>query len=61
MPILVTKNSRIATPIVLDVISLTVSEARNRIPTDHLPENIPVDNPFSPPFAGSSISISTNY
>ena len=54
--ILVSKNSLIATPIVLDVIPLTVSEARNCIPTDCLPESIPEDNPFSPPFAGNNIS-----
>ena len=60
MPVVVTKNLRIATPIVLDVISLTVSEARNHIPSSRLPENIPLDNPFSPPFAGNNIiSITT--
>ena len=59
MPVVVTKNLRIATPIVLDVISLTVSEARNRIPSSRLPKNIPLDNPFSPPFASNNIISST--
>ena len=51
MPVLVTKDSRIATPIVLDVIPLTVSGARHRISKNCLLENI-LENPFSPPFAG---------
>ena len=59
MPVLVTKDSRIATEIVLDVIPLTVSEAISGIPSNHLPENIPTDNPFSPPFAGNNIYITT--
>ena len=59
MPVEVTKDSRIATPVVLDIIPLTVSEAISRIPPDRLPENIPMDNPFSPPFAGNNVSITT--
>ena len=51
MPVLVTKNSRIATPIVLDVIPLTVSNTKHHISQNCLLENIP-ENPFSPPFAG---------
>ena len=51
MPVRVTKTSRIATPIVLDVIPLTVDMARANTPPP-LPANIPEDNPFSPPFAG---------
>ena len=57
MPVVVTKNSRIATPIVLDVIPLTVAEATDSIsgiPSNFLPENIPTDNPFSPSFAGNN-------
>ena len=54
MPVVVTKDSRIATPIVLEVIPLTVSEAIRDIPSNHLPENIPPDNPFSPQFAGNN-------
>ena len=57
MPVIVTKDSRIATPIVLDVIPLTVSEARNRIPQESLPENIPPENSFFPPFAGSNTTL----
>ena len=59
MPVLVTKDSRIATPIVLDVIPLTVSEARHRISQNCLLENIP-ENPFSPPFAGNYILVITH-
>ena len=54
MPVLVTKDSRIATPIVLDVIPLTMSEARHRISQNCLLENIP-ENPFSPPYAGTMV------
>ena len=49
IPVKVAKNSRIANSIVLDVIPLTIFEARNRPPG--LPGNVPSDNPFSPPFA----------
>ena len=59
MPVVVTKDSRIATPIVLEVIPLTVSEAIRDIPSNRLPDNIPSDNPFSPPFAGNNVSITT--
>ena len=51
MPVRVTKSSRIANPIVLDVIPLTVDVANASTPPA-LPENIPLNNPFSPPFAG---------
>ena len=51
MPVRVTKSSRIANPIVLDVVPLTVDMARANSPPA-LPANIPVNNPFSPPFAG---------
>ena len=53
MPVLVTKTSRIANPIVLDVSPLTVDMARVVLSSSDLPENISVVNPFSPPFAGS--------
>ena len=52
MPVLVTKTSRIANPIVLDVSPLEVEMATNNNPPD-LPDNIPEVNPFSPPFAGN--------
>ena len=51
MPVRVTKSSRIANPIVLDVIPLTVDMARANTPPA-LPDNIPFNNSFSPPFAG---------
>ena len=51
VPVLVTKTSRIATPIVLEVHPLTVEEARTAVPL-LLPPNIPSDNQISPPFAG---------
>ena len=50
----VSKNSRIANPIVLDVIPLTVMDATN---PPGLPNNVPLNNPFSPPFAGKFVSI----
>ena len=51
IPIVVTKSSRIASPIVIDIIPLTVDKARaNNLALDHLP--IPQPNPLSPPFAG---------
>ena len=52
MPVQVTKTSRIANPIVLGVIPLTVDMARAET-SSALPKNIPLVNPFSPPFAGS--------
>ena len=58
MSVTVTKDLRIATPVVLDVIPLTVSEAENHMPPP-LPENVPQNNSFSPPFAGNSISFTT--
>ena len=51
MPVRVVKHSRIANPIVLDVIPLTVEMAMDSQPPA-LPDNIPFNNPFSPPFAG---------
>ena len=52
IPVVVTKNSRIANPIVLDVIPQTVAEAMASMPL-LLPPNIPEDNPFSPPYASN--------
>ena len=49
MPVKISKNSRIANPIVLDIIPLTVMDATN---PPGLPSNVPSSNPFSPPFAG---------
>ena len=49
MPVLVSKNQRIANPLVLDVIPLTVMDASTRPP--FLPINIPDENQFSPPNA----------
>ena len=51
MPVRVVKTSRIANPIVLDVIPLTVDMARANTPPA-LPYNIPADDGYSPPFAG---------
>ena len=53
MTVLVTKTLRIANPIVLDVIPLTVEMARAVLSPSELPENIPVVSLFSPPFAGN--------
>ena len=54
MPVRVIKTSRIANPIVLDVIPLTVEMAN----TSLLAAEIPVFNPFSPPYAGNITIIS---
>ena len=54
MPVIVTKNIQIANPIALNVVPLTVEQAQATTPL-LLPENIPVDNRFSPPYAGNTI------
>ena len=56
MPVAVTKDTRIATPIVLHVIPLTIAQAMANM-SPPLPDNIPGNNPFSPPFAGNAINI----
>ena len=53
MPVRVTKDVQIANPIELDVVPLTVQQARENRPL-LLPQNIPEDNSFSPPFAGNA-------
>ena len=57
MPVIVMKTSRIATPVVLDVIPLTVTQAVASMPPLLLP-NIPAVNPYSPPFAGITLLFS---
>ena len=53
MPVRVSKNVQIASQIELVVVPLTVQEAMG---TDlPLPPNIPIDDPFSPPFASKII------
>ena len=52
-PVRVTKNKRIANPVVLEVIPMTIAQAKNDIPSFVQPENIP-DNAFSPPYAGNT-------
>lgn len=54
MPVIVTKDMRIANPIELDVVPLTVQQAQQSMPL-LLPQNIPEDNLFSPPYAGNSL------
>ena len=54
MPVRVIKTSRIANPIILKVIPLTVEMAN----TSLLAAEIPVFNPFSPPYAGNIMIIS---
>lgn len=54
MPVIVTKDIRIANPIELDVVPLTVQQARVSMPL-LLPQNIPEDDVFSPPYAGNTI------
>ena len=49
LPVRVYKTSRIANPIILDIIPLTVEMAN----TDLLAAEIPVFNTFSPPYAGN--------
>ena len=53
MPVRVTKDVRIANPIELDVVPLTVQQAQESRPL-LLPQNIPENNVFSPPFAGNT-------
>ena len=55
MPVRVSKDSRIANPIVLDVIPLTVMDAETRFP--FLLNHVPADNPFSPPYASKFFSL----
>lgn len=59
MPVLVTKDIRIANPIMLDVVPLTVQQARESMPL-LLPQNIPDNNLFSPPYAGKYFSYYTS-
>ena len=59
MPVLVTKDIRIANPIVLDVVPLTVQQAQESMPL-LLPQNIPDNNLFSPPYAGKYFSYYTS-
>ena len=56
MPVRVIKSSRIANPIVLDVIPLTVKMATTTL----LAAEVPIFNPFSPPYAGN-LSICFNF
>ena len=51
MPIVVTKNLRIASRLELDVVPLTVQQAESSTPR-LLPANILEDNQLSPPYAG---------
>ena len=53
VPVKVVKDKRIATPVVLEVVPLTVSQAKSNIPS-FIPDNIPEDNDFSPPYAGNT-------
>lgn len=50
MPVKVTKNSVIATAVVLEVVPLTYQQAEH-ILSPSLREDIPENNLFSPPFA----------
>ena len=54
MPVKVTINSVIATPVVLEVIPLTYQQAEH-ILSPSLREDIPENNPFSPPFASKHL------
>ena len=49
MPVVVTKYQRIATPLTISINPLTVAQANSE---GVLPEGIPLDNPFVPPYAG---------
>ena len=49
IPVVVTKNQRIATPLTISINPLTVAQANSEgVPL----EGIPPDNPFVPPYAG---------
>ena len=56
MPVFITKNSLIASQIILEVIPLTVEEAKNRA-SPFLSNYFLEDNPNSPPFAGNQEEI----
>ena len=49
MPVVVTKNQRIATPLTISINPLTVVQANSE---GILLEGIPPNNPFVPPYAG---------
>ena len=59
MPVKVIKNALIATAIELAVIPLTVQQSTAIIPSS-LRDGIPIDNPYSPPFAGNAKWLTTN-
>ena len=50
MPVIISKSTRIASPVILEVVPLTVDETRSTaLP---LPPNVPSDDLYSPPYAG---------
>ena len=53
VPVRVAKSLRIATRVVLEVVPLTVQQAKS-ISSFPLPDNIPEDNQYSPPYAGNT-------
>ena len=50
VPVVVAKSSQIATRIVMEVVPLTVEQAKETLPLSLLPE----DNAFSPQYAGNT-------
>lgn len=55
VPVMVAKSLPIATRIILEVVPLTVEQAKNTMPLC-LPENIPEDSAFSPQYAGNTFT-----
>ena len=53
MPVKVIKNALIATAIELEIIPLTIQQSMDIVPAS-LRDGIPIDNPYSPPFAGNA-------
>lgn len=59
MPVKVIKNALIATAIELEIVPLTIQQSMDIIPAS-LRDGIPIDNPYSPPFAGNAHWLTTN-
>ena len=53
MPVKVIKNALIATAVELEVIPLTIQQSKAIIPSS-LRDGIPINNSYSPPFAGNA-------
>jgi hypothetical protein len=59
MPLKVIKNAKIATAIELEIVPLTIQQSMDIIPPS-VRNGIPMDNSYSPPFAGNAKLLTTN-